>query len=253
MIKRGKYRRYSGRSRGYAYFSIMLLLLCLVFLHTGQAYAYDAEVTPEELAEMAPKNQWLAVAFFMAAFAVKSFVFVIPIPLLYIAVGLIFEPVAAFVVNFFGMLVCTTVPYWIGRFSGSGLFSRLVKKYPKLQILDNFQHDNEWFFSFMVRAVGFLPCDAVSLVLGASRLGFWKYLSGTAVGMLPGFIATTLVGITITDPRSPQFIFSVILAIAVSLGSFLFWRLYQKLRMPPSYKSAISAGLDNQREERRKR
>jgi uncharacterized membrane protein YdjX (TVP38/TMEM64 family) len=86
--------------------------------------------------------------------------------------GLIFDPVTALLLNFIGMMVCTAVPYWIGRFSGAGLFQKLIKRYPKLQVLDTFQHENQWFVSFMVRAVGFLPCDAVSLVLGIWKISF---------------------------------------------------------------------------------
>ncbi|HHY81728.1 MAG TPA: TVP38/TMEM64 family protein [Clostridiales bacterium] len=228
----------------------MLIQLFILLLQLQTAFAYDAELTPDEIAGLAPKNQLLAAAFFILLFAVKSLIFVIPIPLLYISVGLIFDPAAAFVVNVIGMIVCTAVPYWIGRFSGAGFFQKLIKKYPKIQILDTFQHDNQWFFSFMVRVVGFLPCDAVSAILGALKVGFWKYISGTVVGMMPGLIATTMVGITITNPQSPAFIFSCILTVLVSAGSVLVWRIYRKIHNTYSPQSAFSAGLDPQHEQK---
>jgi uncharacterized membrane protein YdjX (TVP38/TMEM64 family) len=228
---------------------VFLLTLLILLLQLRPVLAYDTELTPEELAAHAPKNHVLAVIFMLIAFALKSLIFVVPIPVLYLASGLIFDPVTAFVLNFFGMLVCTAVPYWIGRFSGAGLFQKLIKRYPKLQVLDTFQHQNQWFISFMVRAVGFLPCDAVSLVLGAWKISFLRYLSGTALGMLPGLIATTMVGITITNPRSPGFILSVAFTILISVGSFAFWRLYQKARIPHISRSAFSAGLDLQYEQ----
>lgn len=228
---------------------LLLLLFLLIALFQIQPALADTELTPEELVAYAPKNHGLAAVFMIVLFAVKSLIFVIPIPLLYLASGLIFDPVTAFLVNFVGMMVCTTVPYWIGRFSGAGLFQKLMKRVPKLQILDTFQHKNQWFVCFMSRAIGFLPCDAVSLVLGAWKSSFWRYLSGTALGMLPGLITTTMVGITITDPGSPGFIFSVILAIVVSVGSFLFWRIYQKTRVPHTSQSTLAAGLDLQHEE----
>ncbi|HHT64762.1 MAG TPA: hypothetical protein GX017_01580 [Clostridiales bacterium] len=227
---------------------LLLLFLWILVLQAQPALA-EADLTPEELVEYAPKNEGLAVVFMIVLFAVKSLIFIIPIPVLYLASGLIFDPVTAFLVNFIGMMVCTAVPYWIGRFSGAGLFQRLIKKYPKLQILDTFQHENQWFVCFMARAIGFLPCDAVSLVLGAWKTGFWRYLSGTALGMLPGLITTTMVGITVTDPGSPGFLLSVILAILVAAGSFLFWRTYQKTREPDTPQSTLAAGLDLQHEE----
>jgi uncharacterized membrane protein YdjX (TVP38/TMEM64 family) len=225
------------------------LILLILLLTVQSALALDTELTPEELAEHAPKNQILAGAFMIILFAVKSLIFIVPIPILYLASGLIFEPIPAFIINFIGMMVCTAVPYFIGRYSGAGLFQKLIKRYPKLQILDTFQHENQWFVSFMVRAVGFLPCDAVSLVLGAWKTNFLRYMSGTALGMLPGLIATTLIGITITDPSSPGFIISIILTILVSVGSFTFWRLYHKARAPHMPQSALSAGLDPEYEQ----
>lgn len=228
---------------------VFFLTLLVLLLQVQPALAYDAELTPEELAEHAPKNHVLAVILMLVAFAVKSLIFFVPIPVLYLASGLIFDPVTAFILNFFGMLVCTAVPYWIGRFSGAGLFQKLIKRYPKLQVLDTFQHQNQWFISFMVRAVGFLPCDTVSLVLGAWEISFLKYLSGTALGMLPGLVATTMVGITVTNPRSPGFILSVAFTILISVGSLIFWRLYQKTRIPHVSRSAFSAGLNLQHEQ----
>ena len=150
-------------------FLFILFFLLLIFLIAVQpVLAFDTEITPEELAEHAPRNHVLAGIFMIVAFALKSLVFIVPIPILYLASGLIFEPVPAFIINFVGMMVCTAMPYFIGRYSGAGLYQKLLKRYPKLQALDTFQHENQWFVSFMVRAVGFLPCD-VSLVLGVGR------------------------------------------------------------------------------------
>jgi uncharacterized membrane protein YdjX (TVP38/TMEM64 family) len=188
------------------------------------------DITPEELVEYAPKNDFLAAIFLIVLFAVKSLIFLIPIPVLYIASGFLFDPVTAFIVNVLGMIVCTAVPYWIGKYSGAKVINKLIKKYPKMQVIDEFKSENEWFLSFFVRAIGFLPCDAVSMILGAWRVDFKKYITGTAVGMLPGLIATTLVGITITNPRSPGFILSLILTVLVTLGSLAFYRIYLKLR-----------------------
>ena len=223
-----------------------ILVLLILLLSTQPVLAFDTELTPEELAEYAPKNQVLASVFMVVLFAIKSLIFFIPIPILYLASGLIFQPIPAFIINFIGMMVCTAVPYFLGRCCGVGIYQKIVKRYPKLQLLDTFQHENQWFVSFMVRAVGFLPCDAVSLILGAWKIGLLKYLSGTALGMLPGLIATTMIGITITDPSSPGFIASIILTILVSVGSFMLWRFYQKARAP---QSVLSAGLDLQHEQ----
>ena len=211
---------------------VIFVVLLMIFISFQPILSFGAELTPQEVAEHAPKNHILAAIFIIAAFAFKSLVFVIPIPILYIASGLIFKPFTAFMVNIVGMMVCTTIPYLIGRYTGRGLYQKLIKRYPKMQILDTFKQENQWFVSFIIRVIGFLPCDAVSLVLGVWKISFLKYISGTALGMLPGLITTTMVGITMTDPDSPGFIISIVLSLLVSVCSFMLWRFYQKARKP---------------------
>ena len=247
--KRMRIRKRIFRIMPWAVGLTLVLMVLIPF-----AFARDTEIAAEELAAYAPKNEWLAVAFLIVLFAVKSLIFVIPIPLLYICSGLIFKPVTAFLVNVLGMIACTTLPYWIGRYSGGGIVKKLLKRFPKMRLLDTFKSDNEWFFSFIVRVIGFLPCDAVSMILGACKVDFRKYVAGTAVGMLPGLISTTLVGITITDPHSPEFLFSCILTAVVSIASIVFYRIYLKLRVArPSHPlfshSTLSAGVDPQQEQ----
>ena len=58
--------------------------LILVLLLTGPfAFLHDDPISPKELVNYAPKNEWLAALFMIALYAFKSMVFVIPIPLLY--------------------------------------------------------------------------------------------------------------------------------------------------------------------------
>lgn len=221
-----------------------LVLIITMSVSLVLAYNPDIDISAEELVEYAPKNDFLAAVFLIVLFALKSLIFIIPIPVLYIGSGLIFDPVTAFIVNVLGMIACTTLPYWIGWFAGARVVNKFIKKHPKLRILDTIKNDNEWFISFFVRAIGFLPCDAVSMILGAWKVDFKKYISGTILGMLPGLIATTLVGITITNPRSPEFILSIILAVLISVASIIFYRLYLKFRSISSSHSLNSAGAD---------
>ena len=65
-------------------FSILLILLMLTLI-VQPVLAFDAELAPEDVAEHAPRNQTLAVIFMIAAFAVKSLIVIIPIPVLYLA------------------------------------------------------------------------------------------------------------------------------------------------------------------------
>lgn len=172
----------------------------------------------------------MAALFFLVLFALKSLIVILPIPLIYISVGILFDPMEAIILNILGMAICTALPYWIGRWSGAGFLGSLVKKHPRLKHLMAFEQDNEFFLSFFVRAIGFLPCDIVSLALGSLEVNFKKYMAGTAIGMLPGLIASTLIGDAITDPGSPQFIISSVLIVVIATVSALVYSRMVKSR-----------------------
>ena len=83
-----------------------------------------------------------------------------------------------------------------------------------------------------MRVVGFLPCDVVSLYIGSTELPFGSYLMGGMLGMLPGILTTTLMGGSIRDPRSPQFIVSVLISVVLSVTSIILYR--RMTRVPPN-------------------
>ena len=90
-----------------------------------------------------------------------------------------------------------------------------------MRALLDLQRENDFFFSFFVRVIGFLPCDVVSLYLGSAGLPFGPYLAGGLLGMLPGIFTVTLMGASIQDPSSPQFLISAAVTLLLSLGSMI--------------------------------
>ncbi len=197
---------------------MLMLTLMVLFLYT-----FDDELTLKNLLSYAPSNYYLAAIFIIFMYALKSLSVLFPISLLYILSGIIFKPIPALLVNILGMAVATTLPYWIGRFSGADMVDHIKNKYKRAKVLDNFKEDNEVFFSFIVRAIGFLPCDIVSLLMGLIKLNYKKYIIGTILGMLPGLISVTFVGQTIANPKSWQFIVSCASAVIISASTTLIY------------------------------
>ena len=107
-----------------------------------------------------------------------------------------------------------------------GLVDALIKRWPKARQLTQMQRQGTWFFPFFLRIIGFLPCDVVSLYLGASRHPFGPYLLGGLAGMMPGILTGTLMGAHVAEPTSPVFLFSAAACVLVAGGSLLAYRLY---------------------------
>lgn len=215
----------------------------IIAVLTVPFFIYGRDITAQELISYSPRNYYLAALFFLGFFALKSMIVIFPIPLIYISVGILFDPLVAIIINIAGVALCTALPYWIGSYSGADMTDRLIKKYKRLKVLDDFEQDNELFFSFYVRALGFLPCDIVSLALGSLRVDFKKYLAGTIIGMLPGLITSTLIGDAITNPSSPQFIFSSIAIVIIATVSTLVCARLVKYKS--NSRSIFPAGTDS--------
>lgn len=205
------------------------LIVCAVFMCI---YLFSGEeITAESLLNFAPEEPLFAAIFLVLLYAFKSLTVFFPIIVLNVLGGFLFEPDHALIINSIGVLVELTIPYWIGRVSGAGFADKLCQKHPKLAEIIGEGGENNFFMSFFLRVISCLPGDAISMYFGARRVPFWTCLVGSFLGTLPGMIATTLLGMSITDPTSPMFWVSIGLTVGISVISFLiyfFWRRAKK-------------------------
>lgn len=207
------------------------LVLCAIFIVLF--LASGKEITVQTVLNYTPENPPAAAMVILLLYALKSISVVFPIAVLQIATGHLFRTPLALLINFMGRAVTLTIPYWIGRFSGSGMVDRLLKKYPKLKDVHSRQRENPIFISFFLRTFCFLPGDAVSLYLGAVKIPFACYLLGGIMGTALGVILSTILGASIKDPGSPAFwISGLLMAVVaiVSLGLYIHNRNQKKIQ-----------------------
>ena len=116
----------------------------------------------------------------------------------------------------------------IGRFAERDFVERLLNKNMKAGRLREIKSKNEWFLAYFLRVINILPCDLVSLFMGSTGFGYMKYYIGSVLGILPGMVATTVLGAKITDPSSPEFLIAASVEIVFSVTSFIVYRIYLK-------------------------
>ena len=201
---------------------IVIAVLMLLWLVSGR------DLSTEDIMSLLPQNLFLAALIILALYALKSVSVLFPILLLQITSGLIFPLYIALLINCIGTVIAYSIPYTIGRFSGSSLADKIIKKYPKAQEFVDLQRNSDSFISFFLRAISCLPADIVSLYLGSIKIKYVPYAFWGLVGTLPGLIPATVAGASITDPTSTAFIVSVLLTVLSSVGSIIIYRLYKK-------------------------
>ena len=189
------------------------------------------KITAEGIVGLVPKDSVLSIIVMLLLFAVKGVAVFIYGSILYAASGILFSLPVAIIVNTIGTVIMTTIPFYIGKKAGSRLLGELVKKNSKLELLRDTQNKNEFFVSFFLRMVGLLPADLVAMYFGASGMCYNPYFFGTVIGLLPAIICFSVMGMSIDDIGSPQFLISLIVEVGLMLLSLLIyfiWKLKSK-------------------------
>lgn len=202
------------------------LLICLGLM--GAYLLSGEDVSADSLKSFAPAAPLGAAFFLIALYAFKSLTVVFPIIVLNVLGGFLFSPMQALLVNCVGVVVELSIPYGIGRLSGADLVHRLEARYPKFDRILGENGDNKFFLSFFLRVIFCLPGDLVSMYFGAISMPFGRYLAGSFLGMLPGTVAATLLGMSITDPTSALFWVSVAMTVGLSVVSVVVYALWKK-------------------------
>lgn len=168
----------------------------------------------------------LAVLSILGVYFVKSMTFVVPASIVYIAVGLAFNPVIAILINCVGILIEVSATYILGRVMGGKSVVHKIEGTKYGYKLLSMQSKNKFSALLAIRFLPVFPIDIVSLLLGATRTSFGTYIGSSLGGILPRVILFTLLGDGLYKfiPMKKLVIFTVILipiALAVWVARYI--------------------------------
>ena len=205
---------------------VLLILFCL--LNRDQ-------ITVEGIVGYTPKNPVAAAILMLLLFCVKSVSLVFSIDLLYAASGVLFPLPAALTLNLCGTVLTVTIPYLLGKKLGSGAADEVVRRFPKAAVVREMRSENGFLFVLLVRFLG-LPSDAVSLYMGAVRVGYAEYLPASLLGLLTHIVTFPVLGTSIAEPLSPPFLAAFGIQVAVTIASAVFAYGYRRRHQKKSGK-----------------
>lgn len=211
------------RKKKYLKYIVVIACLLLVIL----CILSDKDFSVQAILEFTPQNPLGAVIVLLLLYALKSATVFFPLIILEIATGHLFPVRVALGVNFVGILIVLSIPYWIGRAAGMEAIQKLIQKYPRFEKIIDRQQDNSAFICFFLRIISCLPGDVVTMYFGATRTPFLQNLIAGTLGILPGMVLATLIGESIQNPESPMFWISALLTVTLSVLSLLLYYLYR--------------------------
>jgi phosphatidylserine/phosphatidylglycerophosphate/cardiolipin synthase-like enzyme/uncharacterized membrane protein YdjX (TVP38/TMEM64 family) len=125
----------------------------------------------------------------LGAFVVAGLL-VVPVLLLITVCGIVFGPLVGGLYALSGALLSGIVTYTIGRKLGRETVRRVAGK--RLNAITRGLAKRGLLTMILVRVVPVAPFTIVNVVAGASHIGWRDFIIGTALGMLPGIIATVV-------------------------------------------------------------
>lgn len=195
------------------------------------------EFTLEEILNYTPRQPVLAVLLLLVLFAVKSLSIFLYSGFLYMASGILFPLPAAIAVNIAGTAVMVTIPYWLGKKLGSRAVRYILNRYPKASVLHELRSGSDFFFVLIIRLLGVLSADVVSAYMGAVGIKYRDYLPACLLGFLTTCVLFPIMGTSISDVRSPQFLIAAGIELAAMLTSCIVFYFYRKKKHASALKS----------------
>lgn len=181
---------------------IGVAILVAVALALGWRYTPLADVvTPKStiaFAESLADYWWAPLALILSYTPATLVMF--PRWLITLAAVAIFGPWPAFAYAQVGVLIAAMFGYVVGRLVGIRTVRRMAG--PRLNRLRRLLRRRGLIAVTLVRLVPVAPFIVVNVVMGAMRIRLRHYLIGTVLGMLPGMLATTVLGEQLTEAIS---------------------------------------------------
>ena len=209
----------------------LLALLWLAII--AACLLHKDEFTLEGILTYTPRQPVLAALLLLLLFAAKSLSIFLYSGLLYAASGILFPLPAAILVNLAGTAVMVSIPYWLGKKLGSQAIQYILHRWPKSAMLHDLRSGSDFFFVLIVRLLGILSADVVSAYMGAVGVRCREYLPACLLGFLTTCVLFPIMGMSISDPGSPQFLIAAGIELAAMLTSCIVFHFYRKKHRNP--------------------
>ncbi|TVM35207.1 VTT domain-containing protein [Oceanidesulfovibrio marinus] len=154
-------------------------------------------------------------------------VVIAPVTVLVVATGLVFPPYLAAIYSLAGCLANAAITYGIGQALGRNFVRKFAGR--SINELSRRLARSGILTMAVVRNLPLAPYSVVNMVAGASHIGFWDYMVGTCLGMLPGVIALTVFSGSIVRAFMNPTWWRILIPLAV-IGAFILFVRYLRNR-----------------------
>ena len=138
---------------------------------------------------------------------------------------LAYGPVWGSLIILAAVFCASSVGYFIGRYFGEYLVEKIIGRKTEKKIGDFIENYGFWAV-IITRINPFLSNDAISFVAGILKMGYWRFILATLVGIAPLTLFIAIIGRSTEQLKSGLLWGSVISLIAFVI--YIWWDKKQK-------------------------
>ena len=177
--------------------------------------------TPLSLSHFTPSNirTWIlqlgvwGPVVFIAVYALRAGIPLFPVGVMSLAGGLAFGRGYGTAYILIAAVLGSSLAFAIARTVGRRFIEQFAWLHRgRIKELDEGVERNGFRIILIARLIPVFQYDALNFSSGLSGISFRSYVSATFIGMIPGSFVSALLGDSLTDVRSPQFL--------IALGAF---------------------------------
>lgn len=136
---------------------------------------------------------WVGPFVIIITMVLQMFLLVIPTIALMVVSIIAYGPIMGSLIVFAAVFAASTIGYLIGSYLGPVIVEKLIGVKSEKKISD-FLEDYGFWAVIITRLNPMLSNDAISFVAGILRMGYWKFIGATMVGIAPLTVYIAIVG-----------------------------------------------------------
>ncbi len=156
----------------------------------------------------------------IVAMVAQMFLIVIPSPFLMVASILAYGPYWGSLIIFIAIFTASSIGYAIGAYLGANTVQKILGEKSQKKI-ENFINQYGFGAVFVTRLSPFLSNDAISFVGGILRMGYWRFIGATMLGIAPLTILLAYLGEN-NDRLQTGLIWGSVISILM-FGAYVWW------------------------------
>ena len=154
------------------------------------------------------------------------FLLVVPSPLVMVVSVLAYGPVWGSLISLAGIITASTLGYFIGKYLGPITVQKLIGHKTEIKI-ENYIEEYGFWTIIVARISPILSNDATSFVAGILKMGYFKFMGATLLGIIPLTILIAILGENIDRLKTGLIWVSVISFVAL-IGYIIYDKRKQK-------------------------